>query len=163
MKSALVLLTLISATVTSLLAEPPALQNDLRKTLSSASKDNKMGFILLGRPACGNCNATKKMISEGKIDVTAADFVLADLNVDDAKTNAEFMRKYGKEKWGDMLPFIVVTDSRGKALANSSGYRKAEDWNTLIAEAKAKAGGKAPGSTGSGTNGNWPFKTPPKP
>jgi thioredoxin-related protein len=141
MKISLVLLAL-AFTTTSLLAEPPALQTDLRKTLTAASKDNKMGFILLGRPACGNCNATKKMVSEGKINVSAAEFVMADLNVDDEKTNAEFMRKYGKEKWGDMLPFIVVTDSRGKALANSSGYRKADDWNKLLTEAKTKAGGK---------------------
>jgi len=162
MKASQFLLALTFAT-TSLLAEPPTLQDDLRKTLSAASKENKMGFILLGRPACGNCNMTKRLINEGKINVTAAEFVMADLNVDDAKTNAEFMRKYGKEKWGDMLPFIVVTDSRGKALANSSGFRKAEDWNTLLTEAKAKAGGKPPGATGPGTNSNWPFKTPPKP
>lgn len=160
MKAPLVLLAL-TFTATALLAEPPALQTDLRKTLTAASKDNKMGFILLGRPACGNCNMTKRLIKEGKIDVTAAEFVMADLNVDDEKTNAEFMRKYGKEKWGDMLPFIVVTDARGKALANSSGFRKAEDWNTLLAEAKTKAGGKTSGADGTGTN--WPFKTPPKP
>ncbi len=160
MKSKLALLALLAAS-TSLLAEPPQPQTDLRKTLSAATKDNKLAFILLGRPACGNCNATKKMISEGQIGVAAAEFVMGDLNVDDAKTNADFMRKYGKEKWGDTLPFVVVTDSHGKALANSSGYRKAEDWNTLLAEAKAKAGAKSPGAPG--TTSNWPFKTPPKP
>lgn len=141
-------------TATTLLAEPPQLQDDLRKTLSAASKENKMAFILLGRPTCGNCNQTKKSISEGRINVTSAEFVMADLNTDDARTNADFMRKYGREKWGDMLPFVVVTDSKGKVLANSSGYRKAEDWNTLLAEAKAKAGAK-PGAIGAGSN--WPF------
>lgn len=145
-------------TAASLLAEPPKLQDDLRKTLSAASKENKLGFILLGRPSCGNCNATKKMISEGKIGVTAEEFVMADLNTDDPKTNGEFMRKYGREKWGNTLPFVVVTDSHGKALANSSGSRNAEDWNTLIAEAKTKAGPKTPGAT---STSNWPFKSAP--
>lgn len=138
MKNTLLLLALFTSLAARSFAEAPALQNDLRKTLSAAAKDKKMGFILLGRPTCGNCNATKKAISEGKIAVTADQFVMADLNVDDAKTNAEFMRKYGREKWGDMLPFIVVTDSHGKALANSSGYKKPEEWNALLAEAKAK-------------------------
>lgn len=160
MKQTFVLLTLLATFAGRSLAEPPPLQDDLRKTLSAASKDNKMGFILLGRPACGNCNATKKMINDGKIGVTAAEFVMADLNVDDARTNGEFMRKYGKEKWGDMLPFVVVTDSKGKALANSSGYKNAEQWNALLAEAKAKAGGK-PGA-GATPASNWPFKTAPK-
>jgi thioredoxin-related protein len=139
MKTTLLLLALLTAR---LLAEAPEPQKDFRKTLSAAAKDNKLGFILLGRPACGNCNATKAMIREGKIDVTAADFVMADLNVDDPKTNDEFMRKYGKEKWGDTLPFVVVTDARGKALANSSGYQEARQWNALLAKAKSKAAAK---------------------
>ncbi|MEQ1861697.1 MAG: hypothetical protein ABMA13_17400 [Chthoniobacteraceae bacterium] len=151
-------LALLALATTSLLAEAPPLQTDLRKTISAATKENKMGFILLGRPSCGNCNATKKMVSEGRIGVTAAEFVMADLNVDDAKTSDDFLKKYGKEKWGNTLPFVVVTDARGKALASSSGYKNAEQWNALIAEAKAKAGPKGAATPAS----NWPFKSPPK-
>jgi hypothetical protein len=145
-------------------AEPPQPQNDFRKTLTAASKENKLGFILLGRPTCSICNHTRAMIREGKIDVSSADFVMADLNIDDSRTEAEFMRKYGREKWGDTLPFVVVTDSHGKALANSSGSKSAADWNTLLAAAKAKAKTSTPGGTGTGTTSSPSiFKSTPRP
>ena len=151
------LLTL-AALACSAFAEPPKPLDDLRKTLSAAGKEQKMAFVLLGRPACGNCNATKAMIREGKIPVTADAYVMADLNTDDAKTQAEFTRKFSKETFGNTLPFVVVTDSRGKALASSSGYKSAEQWTTLLAEAKAKAAAK-PAAPGAG--GVSIFKTPP--
>ena len=162
MKTNLSLLALIAALTIRAAAQAPELQTDLRKTLTAAAKDQKMAFVLMGRPSCGNCNATKAMIRDGKIPVTAAEFVMADLNVDDAKDEGEFMRKYGKEKFGGTLPFVVVTDTHGKALASSGGMRSAADWTTLLADAKAKAGGK-PGAAGAAApKDNWPFKTPAK-
>ena len=163
MKTSLVLLALLATLTGSAFAQAPEPLTDLKKTLSAASKDQKMAFILMGRPSCGNCNATKAMIRDGKIPVTAAEYVMADLSIDDAKVEAEFSRKYSKEKFGNTLPFIVVTDARGKALASSSGYKSPADWTTLLTEAKAKAGAKAPGAAGApGVKGNWPFKTPAK-
>ena len=117
-----------------------------------------MAFVLLGRPTCGNCNATKAMIKEGKIPVTADAYVMGDLNIDDAKTQAEFMKKYGKETFGSTLPFVVVTDAHGKALASSGGYKNAEQWKTLLEEAKTKATAKA---AAPGAGGSSIFKTPP--
>jgi hypothetical protein len=141
--------------------EAPAPLTDLHKTLSAAAKDQKMAFILLGRPTCGNCNATKGMVRSGTIPVTSDSFVMADLNIDDAKTQGEFMRKYGKEKFGETLPFVVVTDARGKALASSGGMKGAAEWTTILTEAKAKAGVKAgPAGATPAAEGNWPFKTP---
>ena len=157
MKTPAFLLTL-AALACSAFAEAPKPLDDLRKTLSAAGKEQKMAFVLLGRPACGNCNATKAMIREGKIPVTADAYVMADLNTDDAKTQAEFTRKFSKETFGNTLPFVVVTDSRGKALASSSGYKSAEQWTALLAEAKAKAAAK-PAAPGAG--GVSIFKTPP--
>ncbi|MEA3210724.1 MAG: hypothetical protein QOE70_3781 [Chthoniobacter sp.] len=119
-------------------AQPPEPAHDLRKTLSAAAQQTKLAFILLGRPTCGDCNATKGLIRDGRISVTTADYVMADLNIDDSKTEVEFMRRYGDEKFGEMLPFVVVTDSRGKALASSSGLKPADEWNTLLAKAKGK-------------------------
>ncbi len=137
-------LLLIAALAASpLLAEAPDFQKDLQKTVHAATKDNKMAFILLGREACGNCNATKAMIREGKIPVTTDTFVAADLNIDDRRVQSAFMQKYSKEKFGNTLPFVVITDSKGKALASSGGYKDAGAWTALIEEAKKKAAAKA--------------------
>ncbi len=138
------LLALIATLITGpLFAEAPTFEKDLQKAVHAATKDNKMGFILLGREACANCNATKAMIREGKIPVTADTFVAADLNIDDRRVQTAFMQKYQKEKFGTTLPFVVITDSHGKALASSGGYKSAEAWNTLIEDAKKKTAAKA--------------------
>ena len=143
-------------------AEPPTPSDDLRKTLTAASKEKKMAFVLMGRPACGNCNATKAMIKDGKINVTAAEFVMADLLIDDPKVEAEFTRKFRKAEFEGTLPFVVVADSSGKALATTSGGKSAAEWNKLIAEAKSKATVKPGGAPGTAADPNWPFKTPAK-
>ena len=153
-----VFLLALAALASAAFAEAPKPLDDLRKTLTAAGKEQKMAFVLLGRPTCGNCNATKAMIKEGQIPVTADAYVMADLNIDDAKTQAEFMKKYSKETFGSTLPFIVVTDAHGKALASSGGYKNAEQWTTLLAEAKTKAAAKAPAP---GAGGSSIFKTPP--
>ena len=153
-----VFLLVLAALASAAFAEAPTPLDDLRKTLTAAGKEQKMAFVLLGRPTCGNCNATKAMIREGKIPVTADAYVMADLNTDDPKTQAEFMRKFSKETFGNTLPFIVVTDAKGKALASSSGYKSAEEWTTLLTEAKAKAAAKAPAP---GAGGSSIFKSRP--
>lgn len=160
MKKLLLVPSLIATLVAGALGEAPQPLTDFHKTLSTASKDQKLAFVLLGRPTCGNCNATKAMIKDGKIDVTSADYVMGDLNVDDQRTYAAFMQKYGKENFGDTLPFVVVTDSKGKLLASSGGYKNATKWNALLAEAKGKLAAKP--AAGGGSEGNWPFKTQPK-
>ena len=139
MKKLLLIPALIAALVASAWADAPAPLSDFQKTLRAASKDHKLAFVLLGRPECSICNATKAMIKEGKVSVTSTDFVMGDLNVDDQRTYTAFMQKYGKENFGDTLPFVVVTDSHGKLLASSGGYKDAAKWNALLAEAKGKA------------------------
>jgi thioredoxin-related protein len=146
MKTSLLHLVIITAIACVARADAPEMQTDMRKALSAAAKDQKMAFILLGRASCGNCNATKAMIREGKIPVTAAECVVADLNIDDPKTEGQFMRKYGKEKFGETLPFVAVTDSHGKLLASSGGYKAADRWTELLTEARNKAAAKASGT-----------------
>ena len=60
-------------------------------------------------------------------------------HIEDSRVQAEITRKYQKEKFGNTLPFVVITDSHGKALASSGGYKSAEAWTALTAEAKKKA------------------------
>ena len=160
MKLSFLTLAVTAVFASHVLAEAPKPETDFRKTLSAAAKDQKLAFILLGRPTCGNCNATKGMIKDAKIAVTSADYVMGDLNIDDPKTNAEFMRKYGKENFGNTLPFVVITDSQGKLLASSGGYKDAAKWNALLAQAKGKLAAKP--ASGGGPDGNGPFKTTPK-
>ena len=130
---------LVALTISALAEAPQPVTDFFYKTLSAAAKEQKMAFVLMGRPTCSICNGTKAMIKEGKIAVTAADFVMGDLNIDDPRTQGEFMRRYGKEKFGDTLPFVVVTDAHGKLLASSGGYKDANQWNALLAEAKGKS------------------------
>ncbi len=123
-------------------ATPPTWGDDVSKAISQATKENKMGFIRAGRENCGNCQATKKLVNEGKIAVTAETFVAAEVNIDDARDYAEFERKFKKEKFGNTLPFVVITDAKGKALASYSGYKSADALTALIDEAKSKAAAK---------------------
>jgi len=141
MKTLLLISALLAVLAVGALADAPQPLTDFQKTLRAASKDNKLAFILLGRPTCSICNGTKAMIKEGKIAVTSADYVMGDLNVDDPRTQAAFLQKY-KANFGDTLPFVVVTDSHGKMLASSGGYKDAAQWNALLAEAKGKAAPK---------------------
>jgi glutaredoxin len=124
---------------TTAFAEVPKWGTDVSKTISAASRDKKLGFILMGREACGNCQATRRLVNEGKVPVTADAFVIADINVDDPKSEAEFSRKFKKENFGNTLPYVVITDSRGKALASYSGFKDAATLTTMIDEAKKKA------------------------
>ncbi len=135
MKILLALLALCTAA----LAEAPKWSTDVSKAISQAGRENKMGFILMGREACSNCQATRKMVNESQVPVSADAFVIADINVDDQKSRAEFERKFKKEKFGDMLPFVVITDSHGKALASYSGYKSAAALTELVNTAKTQA------------------------
>ena len=160
MKTLSLFLAVLTATAFLSMAKAPEPLTSLDQTLETAAKENKMTFILLGRATCGNCNETRSMIRNGQIFVTDANYVMADLNCDDAKVNGEFMKKFGKEKFGNMLPFIVVTDSHGRILASSSGFKGASQWNSLLVAAKSKARKLDDPSGGTTPQGSWPFSSP---
>jgi thioredoxin-related protein len=142
MKSFLLRISLMLSLVTAgLRASPPEWADDVSKALSQAKKQEKLGFILMGREQCSNCQATKAMVNEGKVPVSAETFVVAEVNIDDTRDRAEFEREFRKEKFGDTLPFVVITDSKGKPLASYSGYKSPADLTSLINEASARAKG----------------------
>jgi len=138
-------------------AKAPEPVDSLAAAFKEAAKQNKMAFILLGRPACGNCNATKEMIRDGKISVTDTLYVTAYLNCDIPKESAEFMKKYSRVKFGKTLPFVVITDSKGTLLATSGGYKDAAQWNSLLEKATA-ASSKSSAASATGTAAS-PFGT----
>ena len=139
------------------MAKAPDVLDNLDQTLSTAAQEQKMTFVLMGRSTCSICNATREGIRNGKIMVTAAHFVMADINVDDPKVHSEFMQKFKGQNFGNTLPFVVVTDPSGKLLASSGGYKSPEQWNALLREARKKG---APASA-SDPNSISPFKTAP--
>ena len=159
MKTTLSLLTALVFSAVSALAKAPEAVTNLDQALSAASAEKKMTFLLLGRQTCSICNGTKALIHEGKIGVTAAHFVMADLNIDDGAVNSEFMKKFKGQSFGDTLPYVVITDPSGKLLASSGGYKTADQWNLLIREAKKKAG-PLPGASSSADSFSV-FKTAP--
>ncbi len=133
------ILTVALTLTTSVFAEVPKWGNDVSKAVSAATRDKKLAFILMGREACGNCKAIRSLVNEGKVPVTTDTFVTADINVDDQRSQAEFDKKFKKEKFGNTLPFVVITDTKGKALASFSGYKDAESLTAMIEDAKKKA------------------------
>lgn len=133
------ILTIALTLTTSVFAEAPKWGTDVSKAVSAATREKKLGFILMGREACGNCQAVRRLVNEGKVPVNAETFVIADINVDDQRSQAEFDKKFKKEKFGNTLPFVVITDTKGKALASFSGAKDAESLTAMIEDAKKKA------------------------
>jgi hypothetical protein len=113
---------------------------DLGNALAQAKKENKMGFILLGREDCGNCQATKKLVSSGAVPVTVDKFVIADINTDDPVADAEFLQRFGRENFGDTLPFVVIIDSNGKVLAKYSGHKDEATLTRMVKAAMVTTG-----------------------
>ena len=139
MKTILTLATTLALLTCPVFAAAPELGKDMTKAISQAGKENKMAFIIMGRENCGNCKATKKIIaSESVPAVTAETFVLAEVNCDDEKDRSKFDKKFSKEKFGSTLPFVVITDSKGKALASWSGMKSAADIAEIVKQAQAK-------------------------
>lgn len=111
---------------------------DIQQIISAARKDGKLAFIQMGREACGNCQALKKSIDSGAFDLPEKSFVRGEVNCDDPKVNAEFDRRF-KVK-GDMLPFVAITDGKGKLLASSSGGVSKAKFDEMVAKALAASG-----------------------
>ncbi len=132
-------------------------ETDLNKALQAAQTQSKMMFVIYGREACGNCQATKAMIKSRQIKVSESKYVLVDLNCDDKQVSAEFNKRYGKESFGNTLPFVVVTDAAGNALASSGGYKDAGEWEKILRAAQKKA---PPAGAATGAKTDWPFSKP---
>ncbi len=119
-------------------AESLVAETDLANALEKAKTENKMLFIQFGREACGNCQSLKKLIRENKVDLSPNEFVYADLDCDDKKTEDLFFSKFTGS--GSTLPFVVITNSSGKQLAFTTGYADEKAYNSFIKKAKDKVG-----------------------
>jgi thioredoxin-related protein len=107
---------------------------DINEALSKAQSENKLLFLQYGREACGNCQALKGMIKAGKVQLSPAKYVYADVNCDDPSTSRVFDSKFKVS--GQTLPFVVVAAPDGTQLAARSGYGSEADFNKLLKEAE---------------------------
>ena len=123
-------------------AAPLKWSTDLGKAIRQATKENKFTFILLGREDCGICQATRRLVNDGLVGVTPATFVAVDIDFDNARVWDDFESRFKKEKFGEVLPYVVITDAKGKPLASYSGPKSAGELAGLVAEAKRKAAGR---------------------
>jgi hypothetical protein len=139
MKTLLTIIVASLATLT-LSAAPPKWGTDLTKALAQAKREGKMAFILLGRESCGNCRAAKKLVDDGKVPVSADKFVIAEIDTDNLEADEAFLKKFGRDNFGDTLPFVAITDSTGRMLAHYSGRKSQSELTRLIDTALAKAG-----------------------
>src|SRR5688500_1984214 len=87
MRTLLTCLTFVLVACSGLPSSPHPWNTDLSRTLAQAKRENKMGFIVLGREDCGNCQATKKLVNSGAVPVTRDKFVIADINTDDPEAD----------------------------------------------------------------------------
>lgn len=124
----------------------PEALTDLNQALQKAAAENKLLFIQMGRPTCGNCMALKNYIRSGQLKLRDTRFVYADLNCDDKTTYQLFRSKFTVE--GSMLPFVVVTDPAGRQLVSRAGYGRANEYDDLVDEAEKKM--RAAGGPGGG-------------
>ena len=116
-------------------ADGPAAVEDLTAAMRKAKAEGKMLFVQSGRENCGNCQALKGLISQGKLSLPESQFVYADVDWDDEKDGELFEAKFKVR--GNMLPFVVIAAADGTQLAARSGYGTQKDFEKLLAEAQA--------------------------
>ena len=119
------------------LAKGPEGMNNLDDALKKAKEGNKLLFVKLGRPSCGNCQALAELIRSQKLRLPEKDFVFVELNCDDQEQDRAFSQRYSVS--GSTLPFVVIADSDGTMLCSRTGYGEKKDFDKLIQEAKKKA------------------------
>jgi len=135
--------SIIAIMVSPALAKPPVVHDDMKKALKVAANQNKLALIMLGRDTCSFCKALRKNIAEGEVSITADQFVMADLNADDPKVNAEFKARFSSETFRENLPYVVITDSKGQVLVSWCGGRKIPIIEKRVQTAKSRAEGKS--------------------
>ncbi len=112
----------------------PEAATDLAQAMQTAKTEQKLLFVQLGREACGNCQALRRLIVARDVKLPSKEFVYADINIDDPKQRAVYGAAFKVE--GNMLPFVVIADAEGKQLASRSGFGNADDFETLIRDAR---------------------------
>ena len=96
-----------------------------------------MLFVQSGRENCGNCQALKGLISQGKLSLPESQYVYADVDWDDEEEGELFEAKFKVS--GNMLPFVVIAAADGTQLAARSGYGTQKEFEEFLAKAQSAA------------------------
>ena len=115
----------------------PERVTDLKLAVAKAKTEGKILFVMESRDGCGNCDELKAMIKSNRLRLNPADFVFADVNVDDAATDALFMSLFKVE--GTQLPFVAIAAPDGTQLAAHSGAATEKEFEDLVNTAKLAA------------------------
>lgn len=118
-------------------ADAPVAVTTLTAAMRKAKVEGKLLFVQSGRENCGNCQALKGLIAQGKVRLPESQFVYADVDWDDEKEGELFEATFKVR--GNMLPFVVIAAADGTQLAARSGYGTQKDFEKLLAEAHAAA------------------------
>ena len=119
------------------LADGPAAVTDLTAAMKKAKAEGKMLFVQSGRENCGNCQALKGLISQGKLSLPESQYVYADVDWDDEEEGELFEAKFKVS--GNMLPFVVIAAADGTQLAARSGYGTQKEFEEFLAKAQSAA------------------------
>lgn len=144
MKTPLRLITpflMVALVAPAVLSAKPAADNapkSVDQAVALARKENKLVFIQVGRKNCGNCRALKAEIQADRYHLPSADFVHVELDCDSPVVMRDFTQRFKVQ--GSTLPFVVISDGKGKALANSSGFVSKEKFDELVKTARQASG-----------------------
>jgi thioredoxin-related protein len=93
----------------------------LEAALARAAKDDKRVFLHFGAPWCGWRHRLDDFLARPEIAaVLGPDFVDAKIDIDRMDHGKEVMAEYRKGEDGS-IPWFVILDAKGKALATSDG------------------------------------------
>jgi thioredoxin-related protein len=116
-----------------------AWQTDLGEALRSAARENKLLFVEYGREQCSQCRTLveKTLKKPALSELLAKHYVAlaADCDAGDEDVDELAMKLEGAE----MLPFVLVCDSRGQFLDGLSGRISPESLQRLLERLSERA------------------------
>lgn len=117
-------------------ASPPSLSY-LDRALAGAAASGRLLLIKYGRPECGNCLSLQRLIDTGRLPLGEGKFNILDVNCDLPEQVGSFDKKYGPLfKGAPYLPFVVVADPSGRAIASHHGGASQREYADFIKTVK---------------------------
>jgi thioredoxin-related protein len=100
---------------------PADARNVLKDALSQASSADKLVFLDFGAPWCGWCHELNTWINRPEnAAILSLDFVVARIDIDRMTGGKDVMTQFRPDSGGG-IPWYVILDSKGKALATADG------------------------------------------